>query len=984
MKNKTRKNRNIYKIESKYPKNKTLKNKTMDYSTQFVDVLEQLEDIMKKKGEHFRARAYSRAKETIILNNKPLSNSSQLKGLSGIGETIIKKFEEFIETGTLRAIEKAKNDPMFIFTDVYGIGPKKAQVLVKKHNITSISELRERQGEVLNDVQIKGLKYYEDILKRIPRKEIDSYNRELRSVFNNVKNKKSTMEILGSYRRGKTESGDIDVCISDPNNDTDMFQRFIDALIERKMLVEILSRGNTKSLCISRLNKRKPARRIDFMFTPHDELAFAKLYFTGSKEFNTVMRGRALQLGYSMNEHGLHKMVENKKCDKIDEKFTSEGDVFEFLGMAYKSPLERIDGNSVVIVEKLIDSFKKNGQKTLDALSEEELSVMITSCNKEYYGNDEPLLTDNEYDILKEYTEDKFPENEAVTSGHKVCSISVEKKKATLPYEMWSMDKIKPDTNALKNWLKKFNKGHYVVSGKLDGISALYCTEGSEPKLYTRGNGKVGQDISHAIKYLNLPDTANITIRGELIMKKTTFDTNWSKKFANCRNMIAGTANAKEALSQRWKDIDFVAYEVINPTLKCSDQMKFLEKINVITVKYQVQNKVNNDILSQLLVDWRENYEYEVDGIINCHDKIYPRTSKNPQHAFAFKMVLSDQIVESKVVDVIWSPSVHGYLKPKIQIQPVKIGGATITFATAHNAAFIIKNKIGIGAVVQIIRSGDVIPKVEKVIQHAEEIKMPSDHYNLKWNKTKTDLVLIDSENNDIVKLKNIEAFFTKIGVAGLGRGNIKRIMDAGFDSIEKIITMSIEDFKTVEGFKEKMSNKVYNSIRECLKTVNLTKLMNASNIFARGLGEKKIAIILQEYPLILTNTKLTDDLKIEVLKNLPGFQEKTAKMFVPYISKFCDFMKKINMEHRLHIQKKANIDTSHHLYNKKIVITGFRSKELQERIEKVGGKIGSSVSKNTDIVIVKDIDDDTGKAEKARELNIKIMEVESFIKSYM
>ena len=148
--------------------------------------------------------------------------------------------------------------------------------------------------------------------------------------------------------------------------------------------------------------------------------------------------------------------------------------------------------------------------------------------------------------------------------------------------------------------------------------------------------------------------------------------------------------------------------------------------------------------------------------------------------------------------------------------------------------------------------------------------------------------------------------------------------------------------------------------------------------------GEKKIAIILQEYPLILTNTTLTDDFKIEVLKKLPGFQEKTAKMFVPYISKFCDFMKNINMEERLHIQQKANIDTGHPLYNKKIVITGFRSKELQERIEKVGCKIGSSVSKNTDIVIVKDIDDDTGKAEKARELNIKIMEVESFIKTYM
>ena len=981
MKNKTLKIKKLFKIELSNPRNITLKKRTMDYKNKFINILEQLENIMKKKGEHFRARAYSRAKETLILYDKPLKNSSQLKGLVGIGETIIKKFEEYIETGTLKALEKAKNDPVFIFTDIYGVGPKKAQELVKKHNITSIEELRQNIN-ILNDVQKKGLKYYEDILKRIPRKEIDSYNRELRAVFNNIKNKGSTLEILGSYRRGKMNSGDIDVCISDPNNDTEMFQKFIDALIERKLLIEILSRGNTKSLCISKL-KRKSARRIDFMFTPHNELAFAKLYFTGSKEFNTVMRGRALELGYSMNEHGLYRMIDGKKTTKLDKEFKNEGEVFEFLNMVYKSPTERIGGGSVVFAEKLIDLFKINGQKTLDQLNEEELSVMITSCNKAYYANDNPLLTDNEYDILKEYTEEKFPENEAITCGHKICSISVEKKKAILPYEMWSMDKIKPDTNALKNWLKKFNKGNHVISGKLDGISALYSTEGEEPKLFTRGNGKIGQDISHAIKYLQLPEVKDITIRGELIMKKNTFN-RWSNKFANCRNMIAGTANAKEGLPDRWKDIDFVAYEVINPVLKCSDQMKFLENLNVITVKYKVENDVSNEKLSNLLIDWRENYEYEVDGIINCHDKIYPRTSKNPQHAFAFKMVLSDQIVESKVVDVLWSPSMHGYLKPKIQIQPVKIGGATITYATAHNAAFIIRNKIGIGAIVQIIRSGDVIPKVEKVIQQAEKIKMPEEHYNLKWNKTKTDLVLVDAENNDIVKLKNIEAFFTKIDVVGLGRGNIKRIMNKDFDTIEKIINMNIDDFKTVDGFKDKMSNKVYNSIRNSLKNVKLSKLMNASNIFARGLGSKKIDIILQKYPNILVNTTLTDELKIDALKMLPGFQEKTAKMFVPYISKFREFMVMINLEDRLNIQKKADINISHPLYNKKIVITGFRSRELQERIEKNGGKIGSSVSKNTDLVIVKNIDDDTGKAEKARELNINIMTVESFIKKYM
>ena len=109
----------------------------------------------------------------------------------------------------------------------------------------------------------------------------------------------STFQIMGSYRRGSSESGDIDICITDKNDDTGVFVKFIDALIQKGILIEVLSRGNSKSLGVSQL-KGKPARRIDFMFSKHNELAFALLYFTGSKAFNTVMRMRALDLKYSM------------------------------------------------------------------------------------------------------------------------------------------------------------------------------------------------------------------------------------------------------------------------------------------------------------------------------------------------------------------------------------------------------------------------------------------------------------------------------------------------------------------------------------------------------------------------------------------------------------------------------------------------------------------------------------------------------------
>ena len=150
-------------------------------------------------------------------------------------------------------------------------------------------------------------------------------------------------------------------------------------------------------------------------------------------------------------------------------------------------------------------------------------------------------------------------------------------------------------------------------------------------------------------------------------------------------------------------------------------------------MKHKLVPDVTNEMLSDVLVDWRNTYKYLIDGIIIIDNHSYKRTKKNPKHAFAFKMVLSDQKAEAKVVDVIWKPSKDGFIKPKIRIEPIHIGGTEITSATAYNADFILKNKIGIGAIVEIIRSGDVIPTIQKVISPAPQAKMPPPPWH--WNE---------------------------------------------------------------------------------------------------------------------------------------------------------------------------------------------------------------------------------------------------------
>ena len=598
--------------------------------------------------------------------------------------------------------------------------------------------------------------------------------------------------------------------------------------------------------------------------------------------------------------------------------------------------------------------------------------------NKAYYCKNKPLVSDNEYDILITYILEKYPDNKVAIEGHSKCNLEVEKNKVKLPYEMWSMDKIKPDTEELNKWKKKYT-GPYIVSGKLDGISGLYSTENNEKKLYTRGNGKIGQDISYLIPYLKLPNTKDITIRGEFIIEKELFEKKYSNKFSNPRNFVGGLINQKKIDESIIKDIDFVAYELIKPELKPSEQMKLLKNEKIDTVKYEVKKNITNELLSDILLEWRKDYKYEIDGIIVIDDNVYSRKTGNPEHAFAFKMVLSEQLAEAKVLDVLWSPSKDGYLKPRVQIEPIILGGVKIEYATGFNGKFIESNSIGLGSLIKIVRSGDVIPHIVEVIQPAENPLMPTVPYV--WNETNVDIILKNKEQDITVKEKTITRFFKEINVEGLGEGNVKRIIEGGYDSIPKILKMNKEDYLKIEGFKEKLANKIYSGIETRIKESKLPEIMKGTNIFGRGFGGKKLKAILDVYPDILTSKEDKNE-KIKKIESVPGMSTKTAEEFVKYVSEFVDFMKKAGLEYKLnHKKEKEKKNTGHPLYDKKIVMTGFRDKELMSQIEKVGGIIANSVSKNVDIVIAKD--DSTGKAEQAKKLNISLFNVEEFKTKY-
>ena len=258
---------------------------------------------------------------------------------------------------------------------------------------------------------------------------------------------------------------------------------------------------------------------------------------------------------------------------------------------------------------------------------------------------------------------------------------------------------------------------------------------------------------------------------------------------------------------------------------------------------------------------------------------------------------------------------------------------------------------------------------------------MPS--VSFKWNDTNVDVMLQDLEFDQTVLEKNITGFFKGIGVEGLSSGNILRIIQTGFDTIPKIIKMNINDFLKVDGFKEKTATKLFNGIREKIHNASLITIMSASNIFGRGFNEKKLELIMESYPNILLS-KDNNFIKIEQIMTIKGMAYKTSEAFVKEIDKFIHFIEEIEIIKKLEVNETKVLDNSHLLFNKTIVMSGFRDTIIQDKLKNVGAKLGSNVTNKTFIVLVKNKNDNTSKIEDAKKLGITLMTPDEFKIKYL
>lgn len=642
----------------------------------------------------------------------------------------------------------------------------------------------------------------------------------------------------------------------------------------------------------------------------------------------------------------------------------------------------------------IVNKILKDPLEVISNLSVEDLEEVITYTADKYYNTDKPVVSDQVYDLLIDFLKERHPKSKVL----KNIGAKVKGKKVKLDYWLGSMDKIKPSNQTqFDNWVKKYKKP-YILSDKLDGISALLTyTKDGKIKLFTRGTADEGQDITKLVAYLKLPSfdevkkyvTAKkikseyekniIAFRGELIIPDKVFQKNWSSKLKNARNSVAGLANSKTINPDLAKDTDLVLYEVVDPTLKIEDQFKIISDLGFNTVKYKSVNEISFPILSDYLRERRSKGDYTIDGIIVTNNEKHDKnTSGNPEYAFAFKDILEDQMAQSTIIEVEWNVSKNGYLNPTVIIEPVSVGGVEIKRVTAHNAKFVVENGLGKGAIIEIIRSGDVIPYIQKIIKKVLP-DLPKGKWH--WNETEVDIIS-DDTNTDALNIKNIHFFFSTLDTKGLGEKNVEKMFEAGLDTIEKILKAKQADLLKVEGFKEKTASNIINAIEESLTEVSLAKLMAASNKLGHGMGERRMKQVLDAYPNLMTDyKKWTKKEFLEKIKELDGWEEKTSSTLVNNFGDFIKFYEKIKPF--LSLEKKKAIKQGK-LTGKTMVLSGFRDATLQEKLEGMGVKISSSVSKNTDYLVVKDkqtIEEATGKVEKAKELGVKIITKDELLK---
>ena len=649
----------------------------------------------------------------------------------------------------------------------------------------------------------------------------------------------------------------------------------------------------------------------------------------------------------------------------------------------------------------------------------DELIKILNQASYEYYTLDNPSITDQEYDdymnelIRLETNNPQLvrPDSPTLKVGSEVIS---EFKKVSHETPMLSLDDIfnYDEVIDFDDKVKKIVRNpQYVCELKIDGLSvSLIYKKGKLVRAVTRGDGTVGEDITHNVRTiknvpLSLPQDIDIEVRGEIYMPKKSFerlnkekDAKGENKFANPRNAAAGSVRQLDSKIAAERNLATFIYHLpsaeryeINSQYEALNYMKSL----TFTVNPHIRKVDSIDEVIEYLKYWnehRKDLEYDIDGIvIKVNDFQDQRklgfTVRVPKWAIAYKFP-AEQVL-TKLKDIEFCVGRTGKVTPRAELDPVRVAGSLVSSATLHNEDYILGKDIRIGDIVSIQKAGDIIPEVVEVkfdrrTGYEEKFKMISNCpiCNTKLIKKESEAAYFCPNSHcDARKIEglihfasrdamNIEGFGERIVEDFYNYGYLKNVTD--FYKIKQYKS----DLMQLEGFGEKSINNLLNSI-EMSKNNSLERLLFGLGI--RHVG-KKTATILASYYDNIDNLMNASS---EELCQITDVGEIIAKSVYEYFINNGDLINALKEEgiNTKYIGKLKNINEQ--FDGKTFVLTGtlesLNRNDAKDIIESLGGKITNSVSKKTDIVIVGS--NPGSKYDEAKRLGITIWNEDDFLK---
>ena len=645
-----------------------------------------------------------------------------------------------------------------------------------------------------------------------------------------------------------------------------------------------------------------------------------------------------------------------------------------------------------------------------------ELVAVLNEASKAYYQKDTEIMSNLEYDrlydelvSLEKETGIVLANSPTVHVGYEVLS---ELEKQEHPAPMLSLDKTK-EVSALISWLGN-HEG--VLSWKLDGLTVVLTYEGGELKnAVTRGNGEIGEVITNNAKtFVNVPKQipylGRLVLRGEAVIRYSDFNKMNEEipeaegKYKNPRNLCSGSVRQLNNEITAKRHVHFYAFALVEDVLN-EQQMKETGYDNTMTGRFSWLAKQGFDVVEHFVVT-KDTLEDQVmdfaaripdneipsDGLVlSYNDIVYGKslgtTAKFPRDSLAFKW--ADEQAQPRLLEVEWSPSRTGLINPVAVFEPVELEGTTVTRASLHNVSILRALGLGIGDEITVYKANMIIPQVADNLTRSNDLEIPAVCPACGESTTLQDVNGVQSLYcmNPLCSAKQIKGFShfvsrNAMNIDGLSDATLEKFISMGFlKDLSDIFHLNQHEEAIVEmdGFGQKSYDNLMKSIENARK-VAMAKFIYSLGISGIGLANAKVIVSYfeKDFERIIHATE-------EELVAVDGIGEVLAKAF-------CDFfanpqrMQIVNeLLAEITFEKEEN-DSEQTLEGKTFVITGsverFANRnELKDYIEKLGGKVTGSVSKNTDYLINNDVTSNSSKNKKARELSIPILSEEEFVR---